>query len=124
MEVFKVQNDWSWTKEYYSEEARQKIDERRRSISPETIEQGERDWAALIADVEAAVAQGVDPASAQAAALAKRWRTLVASFTGGDVEVSSGLNRLWSDQTHWPADFKRPWSDAADAFIKAAMGCK
>ncbi|HEY2476355.1 MAG TPA: TipAS antibiotic-recognition domain-containing protein, partial [Candidatus Cybelea sp.] len=69
-------------------------------------------------------AQGVDPASAQAAALAKRWRTLVASFTGGDVEVSSGLNRLWSDQTHWPADFKRPWSDAADAFIKAAMGCK
>ncbi|MGB6523106.1 MAG: TipAS antibiotic-recognition domain-containing protein, partial [Candidatus Cybelea sp.] len=86
--------------------------------------QGQRDWAALIADVEAAVAQGIDPASSPAQTLASRWRKLVGSFTQGTAEVSSGLNKLWSDQTHWPADFKRPWSDAADAFIKEAMHCK
>ena len=124
MEVFKMQNDFTWTQEYYSEEAREKIEERRRSMPPDAIEQGERDWATLIADVEAAAAQGIDPASEPASALAARWGQLVGSFTQVNAEISSGLNELWSDQTHWPADFKRPWSDAADAFIKEAMGCR
>ncbi|HEY6487446.1 MAG TPA: MerR family transcriptional regulator [Candidatus Cybelea sp.] len=123
MEVFKMQNDFKWTQEYYSEEAREKIEERRRSLSPDAIAQGERDWTALIAGVEAAVEHGIDPSSEQACALASRWRELVGSFTQGDAEVSRGLNTLWLDQTHWPADFKRPWSDAADAFIKEAMNC-
>lgn len=124
MEAFKVQNDWKWTQEYYSQEAREKIEERRRSISPELVEQGQRDWAALIAEVEDAVANGIAPSSPQAQSLAQRWRGLIASFTQGDPEISSGLNRLWSDQTHWPSDFKRPWSDAADSFIKAAINCE
>ena len=32
MEAFKMQNDWEWTQEYYSEAAREKIDEHRRSV--------------------------------------------------------------------------------------------
>ncbi|HEX3369227.1 MAG TPA: MerR family transcriptional regulator [Candidatus Cybelea sp.] len=124
MEVFRMQNDFKWTQEYYSDEARERIEERRRSMSPDAVEQGQRDWAALIADVEAAVTQGLDPSGEAACALAARWRELVGAFTQGNAEISSGLNKLWSDQTHWPADFKRPWSDAAEAFIKAAMDCK
>lgn len=123
MEVFKMQSDWKWTQEYYSEAAREKIDEHQRSVPAEVVEQGQRDWAALIAEVEAAVAHGVEPSSADARVLAQRWRGLVAQFTQGDAEVSQGLNRMWSDTTHWPKDFKRPWSDAADAFIKQAMNC-
>lgn len=124
IEVFKMQNDWQWTQEYYSEEARAEIEERARSIPRETIEQGERDWASLIAQVEAAASQGADPSSEPAQALAARWRDLVGQFTQGDAEISRGLNRLWADQTHWPADFKRPWSDVADAFIKKALQCE
>lgn len=56
-------------------------------------------------------------------ALAERWRALVMQFTQGDAEIQRGLNRLWNDSTHWPAGFKRPWSNAADAFIKSAMNC-
>ncbi len=123
MEGFKMQNDWKWAQEYYSEAAREKIDERRRTVAPDVVEQGQRDWTILIAEVEAAVCAGIEPSGAQARALAHRWRDLVASFTRGDGEVERGLNRLWSDQTHWPKDFKRPWSDAADGFIKQAMGC-
>jgi hypothetical protein len=62
MEAFKVQNDWKWTQEYYSQAAREKIDERRRSAAPEQIEQGQRDWTVLIAEVEAAVCAGIGPA--------------------------------------------------------------
>jgi DNA-binding transcriptional MerR regulator len=124
IEVFKVQNDWEWTQKYYSQQARDKIEERRLQMSPEAIETAQRAWSALIAEVEEAASQGVDPSSDAAQALAGRWKDLLAQFTQGDAEVHRGLNQLWSDQTHWPSDFKRPWSDAADAFIKKTLNCK
>lgn len=123
IEVFKMQNEWDWTKNYYSGEALEKIEERRRATPQSVVEQGERDWSVLIAEVEDAAARGVDPSSDEAQALARRWRALVQQFTQGDAEIRRGLNRLWSDSTHWPAEFKRPWSDGADDFVKAAMGC-
>lgn len=123
IEVFEVQNDWDWTKKYYSGEALKRIEERQRETPQGVVEQGQRDWTALIADVEQAVARGVDPSSDEARVLAERWHGLVMQFTQGDAGIQRGLNTMWSDATHWPADFKRPWSDAADAFIKAAMNC-
>jgi MerR family transcriptional regulator, thiopeptide resistance regulator len=124
MEVFKVRDEWKWAQEYYSERAAQRIEKRRQSISPEFVEQGQCDWMALIAEVEQAVAKRLDPSGTPAQALAQRWRDLVLSFTQGDAEISRGLNRLWSDQTHWPREFQRPWSDAADAFIREALNCR
>jgi MerR family transcriptional regulator, thiopeptide resistance regulator len=123
IEVFEMQNDWEWTKKYYSGEALERVEERQRTTPASIVEQGQRDWTALIADVEQAVGRGVDPSSDEAQTLAQRWRALIAQFTGGDAQIARGLNRMWSDSTHWPGDFKRPWSDAADAFIKSAMNC-
>ena len=90
MEVFKMRSDWKWTQEYYSEAAREKIDEHRRSVPADGVAQGQRDWTALIAEVEAAVANGIEPSSADGRALARRWRGLVAQFTQGDAEISQG----------------------------------
>ncbi len=123
MEIFKMQNDWNWTQNYYTEEDRAKLAERMKDTPKEVIEAGQRDWAALIAEVEEA-AGSEDPSSDRAQALAHRCRDLVSQFTRGDSGIQKGLNRLWSDQTHWPKDFKRPWSDRADAFIKKAMNCE
>jgi DNA-binding transcriptional MerR regulator len=121
IEVFKVQNDWDWAKNYYSEEARAKIEENLSKTSREVIEQGQRDWAALLAAIEEAARNGIDPQGEAARKLAERYRKLLAQFTQGNAEIAAGLNKLWSDSTHWPSEFKRPWSDAADAFIKAMM---
>jgi DNA-binding transcriptional MerR regulator len=124
IEALKVENDYSWTQNYYNEAAKEKLERLRSETPKEVVEQGQRDWAALIADVEEAAARNEDPAAERAQALAKRWRDLVGQFTKGDPDIHEGLNRLWSDPTHWPKDFKRPWSDAADAWIKTAMHCK
>ena len=121
IEVFKMRKDWDWTRNYYSEEARKRIEERHRDTPKAIIEQGERDWTVLLAEVEEAAEQGVDPSGEAAQILAERWRALLAQFTGGDAEIQRGLNRLWSDTSHWPKDFKRPWSDAAETFIKKAL---
>lgn len=121
IEVLKMENDWKWTREYYSPEAREAIERRRAGMQSDEIEQGQRDWTALIADVEAAAAHGVDPRSESARLLAQRWRDLISAFTGGNAAVHEGVSALWKDQTHWPEGFTRPWSDAAQAFIAAAM---
>lgn len=121
--ALKMDNDFSWTQNYYSPEAREKIAERMKTTPKEVIEQGQRDWTSLIADVEEAASRREDPQSAHAQTLAQRWKALVQQFTGGDAGIHQGLNNLWSDRTHWPEGFKRPWSDAADAWIKRAMNC-
>ena len=121
IEVFKVPNDWDWMKNYYSEEARKKIEENLRETSAEVIEQGQRAWATLIAEIEEATRNGVDPHGDIAQRIAERYRELLSQFTRGNAEIAAGLNKLWSDNMHWPSEFKRPWSDAADAFIKAMM---
>jgi DNA-binding transcriptional MerR regulator len=117
IEVINMQNNMEWTNKYYSDEARRKIEERAGTIAPEVIEQAQRDWAILIREVEAAVAAGVDPASESAQALARRWSELLKGFTGGDTEIQSGLNKMYSDRGNWPATFPRPFSDEAGAFI-------
>jgi MerR family transcriptional regulator, thiopeptide resistance regulator len=123
IEAFKMRNDWDWTKKYYSQEAHERLEDRIQTTPRETIEQGQRDWSALLGDVEEAAAANVDPASETARALAQRWRDLLALFTQGNGEIQRGLNRIWSDSAHWPSNFKRPWSDEANAFIKKAMDC-
>jgi DNA-binding transcriptional MerR regulator len=123
IEALKVENDYSWTQNYYNDAAREKLEEIRKSTPPEVVEQGQRDWTALLAEVEEAAERNEDPSSAHAQSLANRWKALLRQFTRGDANVQQGLNKLWSDQTHWPTDFKRPWSDAADAWIKRVMNC-
>jgi DNA-binding transcriptional MerR regulator len=120
IEVIEMQNDTDWTKKYYSEEAQAKIAERQRTIPREVIERGQRDWMALISEVEAAAKEGVDPAGERAQGLAARWSELIKGFTGGDPEIQKGLNKMYSDP-EWGAKFPKPYSDEAGAFIARAM---
>ena len=123
VEVITV-SDMDWTKKYYSEEAQQKIAERQQTIPREVIEQGQRDWAALIKECEAAVAAGLDPASAQGQALAARWSELIKGFTGGDPAIQAGLNKMYADKANWPATVPRFFSDDVQAFIAQAVAAR
>jgi DNA-binding transcriptional MerR regulator len=123
IEVIEMQNNTDWTKQYYSEEAQAKIAERQKTIPREVIEQGQRDWMALIAEVEAAAKEGVEPSSERAQGLAARWSELIRGFTGGDPEIQKGLNKMYSDP-QWRAPFPKPYSDEAGAFIMQAMAAQ
>ncbi len=123
VEVIEMSNNMEWTSKYYGEEAKAKIVQRNRE-NPRLAEQGQRDWAALIAEVEQAVKEGVDPAGKRAQALAARWQKLIESFTGGDPQIAAGLKKLYADQANWPATFKKPYSDEVGEFICKAQGAR
>jgi DNA-binding transcriptional MerR regulator len=118
IEVINMQNDMEWMKKYYTEE--QLADLSRRG-TPEVLERGQREWAALIKDVEEAVSAGVDPASDEAQQLALRWQKLIEEFTGGDPGIAANLRKLYADQANWPATFQKPYSNDVGAFLCQAQ---
>jgi DNA-binding transcriptional MerR regulator len=118
VEVITMQQDYEWVKNYYTQE--QLADLARRG-TPEVLERGQREWQKLIAEVNEAVAGGVDPASERAQSLAARWSALIEEFTGGDPGIRENLKRLYADQANWPDTFKKPYGDDAGAFICRAQ---
>lgn len=104
IQEIEMQNTTDWSRKYYSEEARAKIEERRQEWNPELQAQVTKDWNELFADVEASLNE--DPSSPKAQELAARWKTLVSGFTGGDPEIMKGLNKMYADRDNWPADQK------------------
>ena len=121
IEVINMQTDMDWSKKYYSEEAQQEIAKRAAIVSPEVIEQSQRDWVMLIKEVETAVAERQDPASDLSQALAVRWIELLKGFTGGNAEIQAGLNKMYADRSNWPSSMPKPFSDEVQAFIVEAM---
>ena len=120
-EVMNMEQNTEWTKKYYSEEAQAKIEERKNLWSPELQERVTRDWAELITDIKAAMADGEQPSDERGQALAARWRGLVGQFTGGDPEIQKGLNKMYADQHNWQTEWKMPFSDEVQAWIEQAM---
>lgn len=119
IEVMEMQNNSQWTDKYYNEQAKAKL-AARKAADPDAARRGEESWRVLIAEIEQALKEGVDPASERGHALAKRWSDLIRSFTGGDPQVADGLKKVWADQRNWPREFKKPYSDEVGAFIAKA----
>jgi MerR family transcriptional regulator, thiopeptide resistance regulator len=119
IKVIEMQNNTEWMMHYYSDEARAKVEERKKLWSPELQEKVSRQWADLIGDVEGALNE--DPAGPRAQALAERWRKLVEGFTGGDPQIQAGLNSMYADRKNWPAGFPKPYSEGVQAFMIKAL---
>lgn len=121
IEVIEMQdNNMNWTDKYYSSEAKAKL-AAARERDPEIARRGQEKWAVLLADVDKAIAEGVDPASDHAQELARRWSELIREFTQGDAEIEKGLKAFYADQQSWPSTFQQPFKNEAAQFICAAQ---
>jgi DNA-binding transcriptional MerR regulator len=123
IEVIEMQENKNWTDKYYSDAAREKVEQRRGLWSPELQERVEREWAELARDVEANL--NADPAGSVAQELLARHRKLVEGFTGGDPEIQAGLNKMWADRENWPQKFAGPWDNPEfQHFIQCAAAAR
>ena len=121
IEVMERQNNMEWTKKYYSPEAQASIAERAATFTPEMQAEVTKKWNDLFHDIEMAMQEGEDPASAKAKQLAQRWLELLKGFTGGDPEVQKGLNSLYADKSNWPQTFEQPFKNEVWGWIKNVM---
>lgn len=121
VEVINMESNMEWVKSYYTEEQLAELGSR---WSPELQERAEREWAALIKEVEAASRAGEDAASERSQSLAARWLDLIGQFTGGDAGIEANLRKLYADQANWPPTFHKPYSDDTAAFIAKAIAAR
>jgi MerR family transcriptional regulator, thiopeptide resistance regulator len=108
IQEIEMQNNTEWSKQYYSEDAKKKIEERKALWNPEMQEQVTKDWNQLFADIEKSLDE--DPSSPRAQELAGRWKALLSGFTGGDPEIQKGLNKMYADRDNWPAEQQERYS--------------
>ncbi len=111
IEVIEMQQSNDWTK-YANEAAREKLGAREGEWSPELQERVSQQWMELIADVQAAMDAGEDPAGPKALALARRWKTLVEGFTKGDPDLTQAASNAWQDRPNW----SKPMQEQAGSF--------
>lgn len=105
---------------YYTEEQKQKIEERRLALGEEGMRAAEKEWPELIAKVRVEMEKGTDPASETVQALARRWKELIEAFTGGDPGVAASLGKMYEQE---PAMRERSGIDPAImAYVGRALG--
>src|SRR5580658_1068570 len=126
--VIEMQTNNDWMKKYANEAAQTRIDARKGEWSPELQERVSKQWTELIAEVQAAMDAGEDPASPKAQALAARWKELVEGFTKGDPDVTQAVSNVWKDRANWPEHAReqaRPFQITPQMwqFIGWAMDC-
>ncbi len=83
---------------YYTPEQLAQIEQRRQRLGEGAIQRAEQEWAALIAEAEAARQAGLDPAGAEVQALWRRWQALIEQFTGGDAAIYASLQKMYETE--------------------------
>jgi DNA-binding transcriptional MerR regulator len=103
--------------QYYTPEQLDYLRQRANQLGPEYIHQCEAQWQDLIAAVQVAMENGVDPTSEPLRELVQRWLGLIQEFTGDDAEIAASLNTMY--QQEGPAAASQ---DAVDPALFDYMG--
>jgi DNA-binding transcriptional MerR regulator len=83
---------------YYTPEQMQKLAERRVQLGDDTIKAVEAEWPRLMAAVRAEMDKGTDPKAPAVQPLAKRWKELLAMFTGGDEGIRQSAANVYANE--------------------------
>ena len=83
---------------HFTREQMEEIERRGQELGADAITRTQDEWTELIAEVQAAMARGADPAGAEVQGLAARWRELVERFTGGDAGIAEGVRQVWRQE--------------------------
>lgn len=89
---------------YFDADQMGELARRRETVGDERIAQVENRWPSLMAEVDAAMAEGVDPSSPRAVALAVEWMGLLEEFHGNDPGLKESLYKVAHDNAELQAD--------------------
>jgi DNA-binding transcriptional MerR regulator len=98
-EFLQILEDTSMFEKYYTPEQMADLKQRGEQLGAAHVQEVESEWPRLMAEVQAAMEQGTDPADERVQQLARRWQELVQEFTGGDPGITKSLGRVWQEET-------------------------
>jgi hypothetical protein len=83
---------------YYTPAQLDLLKQHREAVGEERIRQVEAEWPVLLAEVQAEMERGTDPAAPPVQALVDRWMGLLAEFTGGDQAIAKSARHMWENE--------------------------
>jgi MerR family transcriptional regulator, thiopeptide resistance regulator len=83
---------------YYSPEQQEYLKARKETVGDERIRQVEAEWSQLMEQVRIEMEKGSDPASESVQILARRWKSLIEEFTGGDAGITQSLTTMYQQE--------------------------
>jgi len=83
---------------YYTSEQQDYLKARAEQVGQERIQQVQAEWQDLIEQARTAMANGIDPSDEPVQVLARRWRSLIEEFTGGDPGIARSLNTMYQQE--------------------------
>jgi DNA-binding transcriptional MerR regulator len=98
-EFLQILEDTSMFEKYYTPEQMADLKQRGEQLGAAHIQEVESEWPRLMAEVQAAMEQGTDPADERVQQLARRWKELVQEFTGGNPGITQSLGRVWQEES-------------------------
>ncbi|MFE9202719.1 MerR family transcriptional regulator [Micromonospora sp. NPDC007230] len=110
-EVTKVEDT---IRNYFTEDQLAVLAQRREQIGEAAIRDVQDEWPRLIAQVQAELDAGTDPADPRVRALAKRWMELLEAFHGGDPGLRDSLYRMYAEQR---AEITSEWGGPSPELI-------
>jgi len=107
---------------YYTQEQLDTLARRRELLGEERMREVPGEWTRLMQDVRAHMAAGTDPKDPRVQELARKWRSLIEEFTGGDAGIEQSLRNLYQGETNLAAE--QGVDRELNAYIQAALKVK
>jgi len=111
------------SEQYYTPEQLEQLEARRTQLGEDGMAKAQRDWADLIAEMDAERAAGTDVGDAKVQALADRWQDLINQFTGGDPGITASLKRMY-EQEGAPKASRGAMSPELSEYVQRVMAAR
>ena len=85
------------TDRYYTTQQLERLSDRRRIVGDERIQEAQAEWRELFEKFSSAMGAGIDPADEPVQALARKAKSLIEEFTGGDPGIRRSLEEMHHD---------------------------
>jgi len=104
---------------HFSPEQLETLKKRQEALGPEAIRAAQEEWPRLIVSVREEMEKGTDPGSEEVQALAKRWKSLIQAFSGGNSEIETSVAGMYQAEPDMAA--QQGLDPALFKYIGAAM---
>jgi MerR family transcriptional regulator, thiopeptide resistance regulator len=91
-----------------------------RKIGREGMVSAEQEWPALMAQVQAHLESNTDVTDPDVQRIAKRWKELVAAFTGGNPQIAAKLRKMYEEKPKKMQQFGGPSAEMR-AYVQRAI---